>query len=123
MRLLAALSFQNLKKVENGCAAESAQALADSFIISSKSLRTFSGSQNQIQVRTNRHNLGESLSDTFKGLLRTGYSQEYSHVRDDRSSGGPIATLLSLTAALGAIRKDLTLSLVLNSLSFRNKNR
>jgi len=68
------------------------------------------------QSGTYRLDLGASLSDALKGLLRTGYSQEYSYVRDDGSAGGLIDTLLSLTYALGEARRGLSLSLVLNSL-------
>ncbi|MBK9294418.1 MAG: hypothetical protein IPM57_08225 [Oligoflexia bacterium] len=57
-----------------------------------------------------RVDLGASLSDVFTASLRAGYSQEYSYVLPDGSSGDLTDSRLGLTAALGEIRKDLKLS-------------
>lgn len=57
-----------------------------------------------------RVDLGASLSEALTASLRAGYSQEYSYVLPDGSSGDLTDSRLGLTAALGEIRKDLKLS-------------
>jgi hypothetical protein len=54
--------------------------------------------------------VGVPLPGKLTATARTGYSQEYSYVLDDGSSGGLTDTRLGLSRAWGEIAKDLKLS-------------
>src|SRR4051812_2420281 len=57
-----------------------------------------------------RLDVGVPLPGNLTASVRTGYSQEYTYVTDDGSSGGLIDSRLALSMGMGEILKNLSLS-------------